>query len=480
MEKLSKQKDYSRCYKNSFNLPTSDKDCDKYISLATEKINNYLFDKLIKEVKSPETSVRITSQGKSKYDPMIYTGSGGLMYAYWRFYLLNKELLRRNIKNEYNQDTVKEKDILLDSGKVDYKSSKSFQFFEKSVKTHLEILEKEENSNSKLHESLPSSFFLGPPGIIIMSIIYYIEIKNKTKLKESLDKLLLYKKSAMSKNSEHEVLYGYAGYLWCLLFAQKRINSFGFDYDLSNTISEMFFYIIKEGIKYKNKYETDTLTWIFPSDTNVESLEDIYLGAAHGIMGNLYVLTECLIMYESQLSKNKEFKECVKLIENSFDYILKLQFESGNFPSALGKDIDNKLHFCHGACGAILVYIKAYTYFKKKEYMNSLLKAVDDIWERGIILKGNCICHGILGTSYALYAFYKFTKDKSYHVKSLYISLCAIDDEIQKAVLKQPDKQRKIPGISDSPYSLMEGNAGTFSLFCDLISGNVIFPGFEL
>ncbi len=57
--------------------------------------------------------------------------------------------------------------------------------------------------------------------------------------------------------------------------------------------------------------------------------------------------------------------------------------------------------------------------------------------------------------------------------------LIDITAEVQKAVLKQPDKQRKIPGISDSPYSLMEGNAGTLSLFCDLLRGNVIFTGFE-
>lgn len=479
MEKLSKTKDYSRCFKNNFNLPTSDNDCDKYIFLANEKITEYIFSTLIKEVKSPDTSVRITSQGKSKYDPMIYTGSGGLMYAYWRFYLLNKELLRKNISNDYNKENNKDKDINLDTGKVDCKTSKSFQFFETSVKTHLDLLQKEEKSNSKLHESLPPSFFLGPPGIIIMSILYYIEIKNKSKLKDSLDKLILYKISATNGKSEHELLYGYAGYLWCLLFVQKRLNSLGFDYDLSLTISEMFFYIIKEGLKYKNKYGTETLTWIFPSDTKVETLEDIYLGAAHGLMGNLYVLTECLIMNESLLSKNKEFKECVKLIESSFDYILKLQFDSGNFPSALGKDKDNKLHFCHGACGAIYVYIKAFNYFKKKEYYTAVIKTGEDLWERGIILKGNCICHGILGSSYALNAIYKLTKEKTYIVKSLYIALCAIDEEVQKSVLKQPDQQRKVPGVSDSPYSLMEGNAGTLTLYCDLVSGNVVFPGFE-
>lgn len=467
MEKQQQDKlDMSRCIENKFIIPEKEDDRKALIEKLTATLKNEVFNNTIKKVQPPYSDKSTNSSGKHRYDPMIYTGTGGNMYAYWRFYLLNKFLKSKGETNEYN--------------KIDDLKTSSLQLFKTAVDTHYDIFVSEVKNNPSIFSTLPSSFYLGPPGIIVMKIIYLIEVKDTKNLKPLLEDLIKFKKSALSEKSEHEVLYGYGGYLWTLLFIHRKLQSIGYEYDLSAHISEVFYFIIKEGNKYQKTYNTKCLAYIFPSDTKVESLEDFYLGAAHGILGNLYVLVDAMSLFDGVLSKyNKDYSKCVKLVEESLDYILTLQYKSGNFPSSLGKDRDQKLHFCHGATGAVFVYIKAYNFFKKKEYLNAVIKAADDIWIRGIILKGNCICHGILGSSYALNAVYKLTSDSIWQLKSLAMACYAIDENVKEAVKKQPDKQRKIQGVPDSPFSLMEGVAGELTLYSDLVMKNAIFPGFE-
>lgn len=55
--------------------------------------------------------------------------------------------------------------------------------------------------------------------------------------------------------------------------------------------------------------------------------------------------------------------------------------------------------------------INAYTFFKDKKFLDSALKAGEVIWERGILLKGNGLCHGISGNAYMLHSLYRATHD---------------------------------------------------------------------
>ena len=49
------------------------------------------------------------------------------------------------------------------------------------------------------------------------------------------------------------------------------------------------------------------------------------------------------------------------LIKPCVDYILSLQFPSGNFPSSLeSKDRDRLIHWCHGAPGCVHMLATAY------------------------------------------------------------------------------------------------------------------------
>ena len=46
--------------------------------------------------------------------------------------------------------------------------------------------------------------------------------------------------------------------------------------------------------------------------------------------------------------------------------------------------------------------------------MNAAIRAGEDLWVRGVLLKGNGLCHGITGNSYALHSLFRATKDKKW------------------------------------------------------------------
>lgn len=54
------------------------------------------------------------------------------------------------------------------------------------------------------------------------------------------------------------------------------------------------------------------------------------------------------------------------------------------------------------------------------------------------------------------------------------------DPYVQDKVKMTTDPQRKVKGIPDTSYSLMEGMGGTLTMYYDLLKGNMLFPGYEI
>jgi len=67
---------------------------------------------------------------------------------------------------------------------------------------------------------------------------------------------------------------------------------------------------------------------------------------------------------------------------------------------------DKLIHFCHGATGTVSLFLEAYVLFKEEKYLNSAIDAGEAIWHRGLLLKGNGLCHGTTGNAYALLTLY--------------------------------------------------------------------------
>ena len=277
--------------------------------------------------------------------------------------------------------------------------------------------------------------------------------------------------------SEDEILYGNAGYVYWLLRLLKEIEfksteAVKLQEKIMSILDDVVLQLYNTGLKIGE--DEDTLLFRFPRRDG-----KYYLGGAHGTIGILYML---LLASEvtPTLSENAEIMET---IEHSCKFIVKLQLKSGNFPSSFGKSEDKLLHFCHGAPGAIPFLIKAYEIFDDEIYLKSAEKAGNLVWERGILLKGNWLWHGISGNSYALHSLYRATKDPKWKYRAMKLAYSTCDEEIQQKVENYDDKGRLETGIPDTPYSLMEGMAGNTVMLIEFICQEKYdpkFPGYEI
>merc|ERR1711933_245854 len=87
-----------------------------------------------------------------------------------------------------------------------------------------------------------------------------------------------------------------------------------------------------------------------------------YLGAAHGLIGIVYVLMH------TPVSEARDVRAAV-------DFVVDQQMQSGNFPAVLGDDSDDLVHWCHGAPGAVFLLCCAYDRWSEERHLRAALLA---------------------------------------------------------------------------------------------------------
>ena len=417
----------------------------------------------------PTMSTSINSLGEKEYETSFYTGTGGNIYIYWKQYLFY------NKKKEY------------------------LTKFYNSLKTNLSIAEKEND--------MTNSFFMSKSGIYMFYCIYGIEIKNKEIFSNNFMKLIKLKSFSENKNAEVELLYGTTGYLYSLLFLKKYILSIEnkdinsiFDKNmlkvLDETILNIFDILLNSGIKYMKNYNWDHCL-LYPFPVNSKRPE-LYLGAAHGLIGAIYMLLSTIKFFPSLINKTISINSgnitISDLLLKNVKYIQSLQIKStGNFPSDIeGEDSGDCVHFCHGCIGAIHLFLLSEEFFPNCGFKETAISCNISLWERGLLYKGNGVCHGMSGVVYGLIKLYKETKNDLYLKEAICICFGTFDKEVQKLVKGYKDPQRLARGIPDTPYSLMEGEGGCLVMYYDLMKvieyGDKIdknqfwgvFPGYEI
>ena len=419
----------------------------------------------------PTMSKSIDSLGKKRTKTSFYTGTGGNIYIYWKQYLYYDK------KKEY------------------------LEKFHQALNTNLSIVEK----MNEEEEKSTNSFFMGDSGIYLFYCIYACEINKKNVFEDNFNKLIDLKEISKSKYSEVELLYGTSGYLYSLLFLKKYLLSQDNKYNnnivdknqikiLDDTILDIFTILLNSGVISMKKYNWDKCL-LFPFHISGNKPPKFYLGAAHGLIGTLYILLSTIKFYpelsKHQISYNNNKTTVYDILLKSIKYIQSLQIKStGNFPSDVeGNDSGDKVHFCHGCIGAIYLFLLAEEFFPNNGFKETALLSNDCLWERGILYKGNGVCHGMAGVIYALIKLYKYTKNDLYLKEAVGICYATFDPEIQKLVGEYVDPQRKCKGIPDTPYSLMEGEGGCLVMYYDLMSilsnkNNSdfigVFPGYEI
>ena len=74
----------------------------------------------------------------------------------------------------------------------------------------------------------------------------------------------------------------------------------------------------------------------------------VYLGAAHGLCGELSVLLQAAHLVPEVLDPAAQ-----RDVLATLDWVLAQRLPSGNLSSSLGKDTDELVQFCHGATGLL-------------------------------------------------------------------------------------------------------------------------------
>ncbi|OAK93594.1 hypothetical protein IQ06DRAFT_299084 [Phaeosphaeriaceae sp. SRC1lsM3a] len=205
----------------------------------------------------------------------------------------------------------------------------------------------------------------------IMSLLalYAVTAQDPDTVKELCDHAAV----MLEPETNNEWLYGRAGYLYLLRLVR--------------------------GAFAENKAVTELI-----EDTADEVIEDImksprpwkwhgkaYVGAVHGAIG---IITQIVLTDPAWAPK----------LEAELGALLSYQYESGNFPSSLPPGRDRLVQFCHGAPGVVssLLSIRAYFPELQERIDRVIVKARECIWERGLLTKEPCLCHGISGNALAL------------------------------------------------------------------------------
>jgi lantibiotic modifying enzyme len=63
---------------------------------------------------------------------------------------------------------------------------------------------------------------------------------------------------------------------------------------------------------------------------------------------------------------------------------------------------------------SLLMLVEAYTAFQETRYLNYAQQAADVVWRRGLLRKGNGLCHGVSGNAYCFLSLYRATQNERY------------------------------------------------------------------
>lgn len=186
-------------------------------------------------------------------------------------------------------------------------------------------------------------------------------------------KLCSYETIINGEGGSDEWLYGRSGYLYLLRVARSTLQP-------PSKAIEVIDSTIKKTVQ---RILASKQPWTWYGKT--------YLGAAHGTFGIL-----CQLILSDPSS--------ARIVEPTLISLLDTQFKSGNFPSSLPPGSDKLVQFCHGGPGAVLALRSLRAYFpESQQQIDSAVQAAQQIiWERGLLTKEPCLCHGIPGNALAL------------------------------------------------------------------------------
>eukprot|EP00929_Paragymnodinium_shiwhaense_P084961 TRINITY_DN45465_c0_g1_i2.p1 TRINITY_DN45465_c0_g1~~TRINITY_DN45465_c0_g1_i2.p1 ORF type:complete len:361 (+),score=39.90 TRINITY_DN45465_c0_g1_i2:82-1164(+) len=249
-----------------------------------------------------------TSTGKWQRDYTVYTGLGGIALTYLRL-----GLHARDVRGDVEQ---------------------ARQCWQKALQLAKHCLQQEPSSSEV-------AFFCGTPGHIAICAAASALLEDTASAGAYVQQLLEWLPSAC-KHRDDEMLFGRAGHIYALLWVRKYVgdSAGGSIAEALRVVGES---LVESGQRIaKRRYPDWPLMW--------HCFDDPYIGAAHGVVGNLAMLFQC---YEL-LSPGSR-----KLVKDCLEKLMSIRFPSGNLPIILGEGADEHVHWCHGAPGIPALLVNA-------------------------------------------------------------------------------------------------------------------------
>lgn len=302
------------------------------------------------------------------------------------------------------------------------------------------------------------SFVLGNCGIYALAAVIYHKTEQKAEC-EYFQKLY-YDAANTCKEMQYltcggdELFVGRAGYVCGALWLAKELKIPPKLEDLY----EICGVIVSSGRRYASQHRSQSPLMYTYYDVE-------YLGAAHGLSSILQMLLSVPGFLDANPSDAKDVKASV-------EYLLQLQDEEGNFPTATDEISQpaELVHWCHGAPGIVYLMAKAYLVWNEEKYLQSCVKMADLVWHKGLLFKGPGICHGIAGNAYVFLLLYRLTDQQKYLHRALMFMQ-----------FMETDQFKKNSRVPDNPFSLFEGIAGTVCFLADLtMPSQAAFPFFDV
>uniref|UniRef100_A0A0N5ALL8 LanC-like protein 3 n=1 Tax=Syphacia muris TaxID=451379 RepID=A0A0N5ALL8_9BILA len=332
------------------------------------------------------------------------------------------------------------------------KERDAFDFYVKKLESLLQDEVKKKLSGSTARRQ--SRFLLGTLGAFVIGIL--CEYKRSNTLNEEyfnrvkdISNVVL--QDVFQGHGEDEMLVGRAGYIAAVLMLRHELG----EKVNCNFLIPVLKKILDSGRKYAQR--NCSLTPLMYQYHGKE-----YVGAAHGLMGILQMLISCYEMLDDLEKKD---------VKETLDWIISIQFENGNFPTNAAHlkqrhEDDELIQWCHGAGGAVFLFIVAYLKIGEEKYLKAAEAAAGILWEKGVLYKGPGICHGVAGNGYAFLMLYRLTQQERF----LHYARCF-------ALIFCSSNFKRNARTPDSPLSLYEGIAGSLCYLCDLAEPiNAQFP----
>lgn len=352
------------------------------------------------------------------------------------------------------------------------------------------------------------SFLEGSSGFHSLTSMLYFYLNNEKEVIENGKSLYIGEIDALMKyfykrkeefldidNGQNELLYGKSGLIYSYLFCRPiwiqlenyKKNILAILYLLMNSI-------FNNGKKYA-EFHQDRV----PLSLYYEWHGSVYLGAAHGYAGILFILLKTILVLFENLENLEDglningVKENEKIVLKTLkeELVKHMQFiykvtaeildlyvtsEFNVYSSVKKEKIEHKkveklVQWCHGNPGFIILLIELLnkenvkklknkideTLFTdltnvqntfQKKYDSLVEKMGELVWEKGLLVKGCGLCHGIAGNGILFLYIYNFTRNEIWYTRALQYGYFCIKNF------------KQLYNIPDRPDSLFEGYAG--------------------